>query len=221
MTSTGMPSFLLGVIAALAVALALLRPDAAAAQDTPAAPAAAAEPAAGDAGGAAEPPAEAETSPEPWTVVCPDAAADAAVAADGEEAGRCVMTQRLSAKPDGPRILQVYVRRLTTEEAAAAESDGASARVARLRVDLPFGLELAAGVELRIDGEAWTKAPIRTCLAGGCVALLLLTDEELTRLKRGGRMGVVVKAYDGRVIAWPVSLAGFTAAHAKLEAAGQ
>jgi invasion protein IalB len=160
----------------------------------------------------------------PWTVVCPgedDEAAPREAAGVEGKGGVCVMTQQLSAKPGGPRLLQVYLRRLSAEEASAAAPQNGEAPVARLRIDLPFGLDLAAGVELRIDGEAWTKTPIRTCLTIGCIAVVLLAEDELMRLKRGGRMGILVKAADGRAIAWPVSLTGFTAAHAQLETASQ
>jgi invasion protein IalB len=173
---------------------------------------------------AAEPAAEApETPTAPWAVVCTgptEASAEAAAGEDSAERG-CVMTQRLSAKPDGPRLLQVYVRRLRPEETGEAQAGDTAAATDRMRIDLPFGLDLPAGIELRVDGEPWAKAAIRTCFASGCIAFVLLDEEAVTRLKRGGRMGVIGKTADGRVIGWPVSLAGFTAAHDQLEAKSQ
>ena len=180
---------------------------------------------------AGEPPAAADAAPSaeapasPWTVICPEDQAEGEAPADAGEApddreSACVMTQRLSATPDGPRLLQLYVRRIQADETPPA--DGSAAKpVDRLRIDLPFGLDLPTGLELRIDGEPWTNTPVRTCLAGGCVAFVPLSADDVTKLKRGGRLGVIVKAVDGRVIGWPVSLAGFTAAHAELEAKAQ
>jgi invasion protein IalB len=129
----------------------------------------------------------------------------------------------LVATPGGPRVLQVSIRPAAAARAtppgATAQAPGADTpHAARLRLDLPLGLDLVAGVTLRIDGEPWTKIPVRTCLAEGCVAGLLLADEDISRLKRGGRMGVVIQALDGRAIAWPVTLSGFTAAYDQLMA---
>jgi invasion protein IalB len=198
--------------AALCIGAAV--PAAAQAEQTPPAVAPAPAPAA---------PAEAAAaSPSPWSVVCPkEGEAAETDAADEEGKGVCVMTQRLSAKPDGPRVLQVFVRRLSAAEQKVVQREGAADPIDRMRIDLPFGLDLTAGVELRVDGEEWTKAPFRTCLSGGCVTFVLLDEEAVSRLKRGGRMGVLVKALNGRPLAWPVSLAGFTAAYAELEAAAQ
>ena len=135
----------------------------------------------------------------------------------------CAITQMLVAAPGGPRVLQVSIRPAAAARAtppgAPAQAPGAdTAHVARLRLDLPLGLDLVAGVTLRIDGQPWTKVPVRTCLADGCVAGLLLGEEDVSRLKRGARMGVLIQALDGRVIAWPVTLSGFTSAYDQLMA---
>jgi invasion protein IalB len=138
-------------------------------------------------------------------------------------AAPCAITQMLVAAPGGPRVLQVSIRPAAaagaTPPGATGQPPGAGAApVARLRLDLPLGLDLVAGVTLRIDGQPWTKVPVRTCLADGCIAGLLLAEDDVVRLKRGGRMGVVIQALDGRAIAWPVTLSGFTSAYDQLVA---
>jgi invasion protein IalB len=135
----------------------------------------------------------------------------------------CAITQQLVTAPGGPRVLQVSIRPAAAARAmppgATGQAPGAdTAHAARLRLDLPLGLDLIAGVTLRIDGQPWTKVPVRTCLADGCFAGFLLAEEDVTRLKRGGRMGVVIQALDGRTIAWPVTLSGFAAAYDQLMA---
>ncbi len=201
--------------AALLAALAVVAPTAA--QDPPPAAAAAPSAAAAPPEPAASPPAAAAAPPPAaaWATIC-----DTAPPAESGAAA-CAITQMLVAAPGGPRVLQVSIRPAAAARAtppgATGQAPGAdTAHVARLRLDLPLGLDLVAGVTLRIDGQPWTKVPVRTCLADGCIAGLLLAEDDLVRLKRGGRMGVVIQALDGRAIAWPVTLSGFTSAYDQL-----
>ncbi len=198
--------------AAIVALLALVA--VAAAQDQPQAPAARQPdtPATGQAPAAAAPP------PSAWAMVC-DAAAP-----ETSGSSACAIVQELVAERGGPRILRVSVRPVADARATApgaagqAPGGGTGDVVARLRLDLPFGLDFLAGINLRVDGESWTKMPVRSCLADGCFAGLLLHEADLARLKSGGRMGVIVQSLSGRSIAWPVTLAGFTAAYNKLPA---
>ena len=177
---------------------------------------------------AAQEQAPAATAPA-WSVTCGaagqsghEAAADAAP----DQAGPgCAMTQRLAASPEGPRVLQVTLRpHRAADVAATSPAEGAAAEpprapaIARMRLDLPLGVDLPSGVGLLVDGQPWTSLPVRTCLASGCYAGVLLREEDVAKLKRGNRMGVAVRALNGRTIAWPVTLAGFTASFDRMMA---
>ena len=78
-----------------------------------------------------------------------------------------------------------------------------------------FGLRLAAGVSLAIDGEPLGQAlPFLTCVQSGCLVPLAFDEVALAALKLGTTLDVTgVKVEDGQPVTVELSLAGFTAAH--------
>lgn len=78
-----------------------------------------------------------------------------------------------------------------------------------------FGLRLADGVTLGIDGQGLTKAlPFFTCLQAGCLVPLTLDEVALSAMRLGKSLEVTaVNSQSGQPVTIPLSLAGFTAAY--------
>jgi len=163
----------------------------------------------------------------PWAVSCreataapaagqPAGGAEAQAAAPAAQAPRCAMSQRLVQKEGGAQVLLVGLA--PAPPPASPPAEGASQPAAIMRMALPLGFDFTSGVTLLIDGKPWKAIPVRTCLASGCTAGLALAAEDVAALKAGTRMGVAVKALGGKVLAWPVSLAGFTRAYDEMVA---
>jgi invasion protein IalB len=122
----------------------------------------------------------------------------------GADAARiCDMSQDLSQTQTGQRVLSVALRRGT---------DGAAA----LTVIAPFGLRLADGVAIDVDGADLVAIPFRTCLPLGCVATTALDAAAIDSLSAGTAAEVTLVSDNGEVLPLAVSLAGFANAWARL-----
>jgi invasion protein IalB len=86
-----------------------------------------------------------------------------------------------------------------------------------LRFQLPHGLDIPAGVQIKIDDRPMESPVIRTSSRVGVFARSALTGTLLVALKKGARMTVTFTALNGRKLSVPVTLDGFSAAFAKLK----
>lgn len=80
---------------------------------------------------------------------------------------------------------------------------------------LPFGLDLAKGVTLKLaNGPSGPAQPFRTCIPSGCVVQLQFGEEALKVMRASAtlELGVIPLAGDGTGQTIPVSLKGFGAA---------
>lgn len=145
--------------------------------------------------GAQEPNALSESYRD-WTVRCQT----------GPEQGRrCWMVQTLVRQEGGERILQLEF----------AIRDGETSMV----MLAPFGLLLAAGATLAIDGERIDTLAFRTCLPAGCVVDVEPGDALLSAMRAGKELTVDLRvAATEEPLALVLSLQGFTAAHNRLRA---
>ncbi|WP_120634995.1 invasion associated locus B family protein [Ruegeria sp. EL01] len=125
-----------------------------------------------------------------WTVNC------------AEEAGQklCAMSQSLNLQNQSGLLLRMELQR--------GQEDGASGVVI-----VPFGLDIAKGISLSIDGGPRWNLPMRTCQNFGCVIPVTLGPAIIQELKESGSIQISLYTLDGgKTLEVPVSLAGFTAA---------
>ncbi|WP_354044284.1 invasion associated locus B family protein [Devosia sp. UYZn731] len=122
-----------------------------------------------------------------WVVAC--ATADAAV--------RCSMGQEQS-QQDGQRVLGIELSK---------QEDGS---IGGLMV-LPFGLALEDGGRLQVDEQqAQPRLPFRTCLPVGCIAQLVLSAEQIAKMRAGTQLRVHVRQESAsEATTLSISLAGF------------
>ena len=86
-----------------------------------------------------------------------------------------------------------------------------------LRFQLPHGLNLPAGVQIKIDDKPAPSPEIQTSNQIGVFAKTDLTKPLLASLKKGSTMNVAFSAMNGNKLAIPVTLKGFSAVFAKLK----
>jgi len=115
----------------------------------------------------------------------------------------CEMSQQLNLSETGQRLLAVAVQR---------QPDGR----ALVNAVAPFGLILAAGLQIEIDGNAMQQMGFLTCLPDGCVARAVLEDAVLSAFRNATVAEIRMTALSGETLAPQVSLMGFTAAWNRL-----
>lgn len=128
-----------------------------------------------------------------WSVVC-------AVQAQGEKKVKlCALTQQQLDPNSRQRVLTVELR--------------PSGNAVEGVMILPFGLDLAKGVQLQID-EQPSASPLafRTCLPAGCVVDVNFDEKTLSTLAGGTTLRLNVMADGGKETQLSVSLNGFAAA---------
>jgi len=136
---------------------------------------------------------------EDWLVVCSGRTEKDTIAR------RCAVSQQQASQQTGQRILSMELSR---------REDGLEASLF-----LPFGLILNKGVTLQVDsGEASQPFPFRTCRSVGCVVPLWFDASYVAVLKQGATLKLTAIA-DGEVASlFTISLKGFGAAVARLNA---
>ena len=114
-----------------------------------------------------------------WDVIC----AKAADAKESCQATQVLETrdpkqgqQQAQAPKEGQRVLRLIAQK------------GADGTV--FSFELPFGLDLRPGIVYQIDGGAEATLPFLTCMPGGCLASMVLKDEDKRRLVAGKQMKV-------------------------------
>ncbi|MEG9884280.1 MAG: invasion associated locus B family protein [Hyphomicrobiales bacterium] len=88
--------------------------------------------------------------------------------------------------------------------------------VAMMRVLVPLGVFLPAGIGLEIDDQAIGRIPFTSCPPRLCMAMAEITPDMLEKLKKGKTANFVVYEAPGAGLSMKVSLKGFTAAYENL-----
>jgi len=83
-------------------------------------------------------------------------------------------------------------------------------RVAAM-IDVPLGMHLPSGLEVRTDGVA-KRIEFEQCLPTGCRAMLPMDDEILKALQNGAAAEIAGRGRDGDAVALPISPNGFVEA---------
>lgn len=127
-----------------------------------------------------------------WTVRCETPA--------GAKAEQCALVQSVTAE-DHPGISAVVI------VLKSAENPGS--RI--LRVVVPLGILLPAGLGLRIDDADIGRTGFMRCISTGCVAEVVMDDALTNKLRVGDTAFFVVFQNSEEGIGLPVTLSGFSA----------
>ncbi|RWN31121.1 MAG: invasion associated locus B family protein [Mesorhizobium sp.] len=133
----------------------------------------------------------------PWAVNCSSGSATTEL--------QCQVSQNLTEAKTGQRVLTVTVRR-----------DNGNGSLAML-LALPHGLFLPSGASFQIDQGQKTMIAIQTSDQNGAYAATPLSADLIKAMKSGTNLNIGMESVTRKPVTIPVSLAGFTAAVAKLE----
>lgn len=111
----------------------------------------------------------------------------------------CFIGQALDDQTTGQRAMTAMVMKAP---------DGSVA----LRITVPLGVLIPAGLDLTIDGTSVGEVGFVACFPDGCMTQVGMSAEVLSSLKAGNAATVTVHDFDNQPIALPLSLSGFTAA---------
>ncbi len=145
-------------------------------------------------------PAESNAKPadaNPWAVNCSSGSTTTEL--------QCQLSQNLTEAKTGQRVLTVTVRR-----------DNGNGSLAML-LALPHGLFLPSGASFQIDQGQKTTIAIQTSDQNGAYAATPLSADLIKAMKSGTNLNIGMESVTRKPVTIPVSLAGFTAAVAKLE----
>ncbi|RUX73475.1 invasion associated locus B family protein [Mesorhizobium sp. M7A.F.Ca.US.006.04.2.1] len=145
-------------------------------------------------------PAESNAKPadaNPWAMNCSSGSATTEL--------QCQLSQNLTEAKTGQRVLTVTVRR-----------DNGNGSLAML-LALPHGLFLPSGASFQIDQGQKTTIAIQTSDQNGAYAATPLSADLIKAMKSGTNLNIGMESVTRKPVTIPVSLAGFTAAVAKLE----
>jgi len=88
-----------------------------------------------------------------------------------------------------------------------------------LMMTVPHGVLLDQGVGLSVTGVDMKVRPYETCDAIGCIANLAIDEQTLNAMKSNQKAQIVVVPGNGKPVAVPFSLNGFTDGYAELKSA--
>jgi invasion protein IalB len=134
---------------------------------------------------------------ETWVLRCETSSKGAA--------SRCRMTQFVSHKESGQRILSLVIARGSGDQPAIATAFA------------PLGVYLPAGLTLQIDDGAPMKLEYEHCARSGCLVRMRLTQELLAQLKAGKIANYRFQDPNRKDITIPAPLAGFASAFEELK----
>jgi invasion protein IalB len=160
----------------------------------------------------------AQPAPAPAAPVTPPAAADGAPPASQPSgwAARCTSANR--AAPLECAIEETAVFTKTGQIVVLVNIRVPSDTHAPvLLVQLPLGLDLAAGAKLQIDEGKVTNLPIQTCESRGCYATIPIPADLLAALKSGQQMKVSFQSMNKEPAVIPLPLGNFAAAYDKIK----
>lgn len=135
---------------------------------------------------------------ESWTVQC------AKTTANGQTTRNCQMSQELLQPESRQRVLLFAI--------APKQGEGAT----KATLVMPFGLLLSEGLRIEAADKELLRGTFRTCMPGGCISEVDLSDDLIKQLQATEKMTVVMTANDGQVVRTDVSLKGFSAAYRRL-----
>jgi len=82
-----------------------------------------------------------------------------------------------------------------------------------LRVTVPLGMQLAHGTRLLIDQQQPAQSPYKICFPVGCMADYPVTDDMITKMKKGQNLVVQAINMQGTPISLPLPLNDFAKAY--------
>jgi invasion protein IalB len=124
----------------------------------------------------------------------------------------CVIAQ-VGRGPQGNDVLEVRVRKLDGVTGQNGETIPAA-----IQILTPLGVNLKAGVRVKVDGNEVRAAPFEVCAQGGCVVREPMSDDFLEEMKAGRTANMTIVAAPNREITVPISLSGFTRAFGEIRA---
>jgi invasion protein IalB len=80
----------------------------------------------------------------------------------------------------------------------------------------PWGVLLARGIDMQVDGQQAMRIPVRTCLPTGCLADFSLIDAINGQWQKGAILKLTMAAANGQSLSIDVPLAGYPKAYARL-----
>ena len=95
--------------------------------------------------------------------------------------------------------------------------DEAGKKTPRIRFITPLGLDLTAGLAMRVDEGQEFKMPIQMCNASGCMADYNLGADVLKEMKNGANILVGYRLPNSKPLILKASLKGITAAYDALQ----
>lgn len=108
---------------------------------------------------------------------------------------------------------QVQLQKNTRKRVLTVNFNSQPGGAVKGSIVLPFGLDLAAGVKLRIDaGEPTAPIPFRTCVPMGCLIPIDWKSETTDALRKATALKVETRSVDGKDMPFSISLKGFGAA---------
>lgn len=139
-----------------------------------------------------------------WTVTCETLVATET--APGSE--RCAMEQSVTDSASGATVMRLTIATGADMPAPVGTIVG------------PFGVDLAQGIGLSVDGVEAGRVSFLTCLQIGCVANLALDEAQVAAFRGGESLVAVVHPSDNpaAAISLTFSLGGFADALARLQA---
>jgi len=119
----------------------------------------------------------------------------------------CQMFQVVLDKKGGKAVLLMVLSQLPHQEKPILE------------ILVPLGVRLVPGLTIRVDGSKDSiRVPFMVCMTAGCSTQGPVSDEAIDRFKHGHKLDISFIAPPGREVHHEVSLNGFTAAFAALNA---
>lgn len=134
-----------------------------------------------------------------WEVACAQAGAP------------CVMAQIGNDKAGTP-MLEMVLRKLPEPQTVQGVPV-----IAVTDIITPLGVVLTSGVSMKIDSGNEQRAPFQICTEQGCLVREPLTEEAITRFKRGASTLLTIVAAQQGPIEVNLSLTGFTRAYNALK----
>lgn len=133
-----------------------------------------------------------------WTVQC------ARTTTNGQTTRNCQMSQELLQPESRQRVMLIAI--------APKQGDGAP----KATIVAPFGLLLSEGLRIEAADSELLRGTFRTCMPGGCISEVELSDDLVKQLQGAEKVTVVMTANDGQVVRTDVSFQGFSAAYRRL-----
>ncbi|MEX0430978.1 invasion associated locus B family protein [Spiribacter insolitus] len=148
-----------------------------------------------------QPQAEVRARHENWIVRCQPAPEEAFGASEF-----CEMYQQVSEQESEQTVLEVVI----------GYPQDAGQPVALF--NLPLGMRLPPGVQMQVDDNEPIQFPVQLCLGSGCRADIELGETLIGQMRAGTEAVLTIVDPQGRNVEIPMSLLGFSAALAELQA---